>query len=952
MKKFLLELCLFFALSSAFCVGGEVFHQKTLSVLKTKYFDFIFSSETFDDVKKIASVADSYYLEITQKFGSEPYQRFPVSVTRSVESLNGFFSPFPYNMIVLYLAESDSAEMESYYDTVLSVFYHELTHAVTLNLKSPFLKKLSKIFGDFASFQALNLPYFWIEGAAVLNESSAEKNDGRLKNPFFTNLLIQAKLNDAAGVKSFPSWHDVLGARDTTPGGSDRYVFGACFAEFLVEKYGMEKYARFWQNAGNNAFFSFSAGVFEKTYGTKIGDEWGKFKDSIKIPDSPDLHENFQYVLSKKNAEIQAFDVFVDAKSKKNRIAFYDSVSHAVFLLEMDDEHSLRNRPKKLFSALGITELYFSDDGKNLLVKRLTAKKNVKIQKAVFNLKSKKYKILRNSDDETFSALRKNCVSVQKNGLSWSISLKMPGSDEKKYSPGEKIILSNPHFAKFEAENIFVSFSWAYFGEKNSDFFGGQLSKCGILKIDLKSGQGIFYLQKNEIFAGKTVHGVNYSALLDVSGKNTKFAAVLEDYDSSPLYEIELSPLENENLWKKIGALQSEKSSEIFQDEKFSSDENFDSKSKIVSDCENFKIEKYSSFPYLLKGTKLPLGIVPVKNGNFETDSTGFLGATYITSKPYLADLLFISAGYDPIFRNGGASLLFSDFDSSKKFSAESSLVFDKNVFKQMNGKIEFSKVFYRGVSSSYSGGISADLLYGRENETDAKIVFSADEKSETVKGSCWKNGFFGQSKLYLEFSNLRQAGKNVHCISGISFAPFISVEKKNYRLEFQKSGESAVFKSDFESEEKYLNAGAVSVFRIPFAVPLSFQASFFPSSSYFLYGIAKANLFTLEIQKGLPFLSLYAARFDLTLSYSGKFSYSHGDFWDITKSYEIASNLKKDDYSDCVALGAIFTLSPNTGYMADSSVQFQLGAKFSFRPNPKNGENRTQFAFTGSFGL
>ncbi len=972
MKKFLLKLCLFFALSSAFCVGGEVFHHKNLSVLKTKYFDFIFCDETFDDAKKIASVADSYYLEITKKFGTEPCQRFPVSITRSVESLNGFFTPFPYNMIVLYLAEPDSAEMESYSDTVLSVFYHELTHAVTLNLKSTLFRKLSRIFGDFATPAALSMPYFWIEGAAVLNESSTEKKDGRLKNPFFTELLIQAKLNDAAGIKKFPSWRDVAGARDTTPGGSDRYVFGACFAEFLVEKYGMEKYCELWKNAGEATFLSFAAGVFEKTYGTKIDDEWKEFKNSIKIPEFLDENENSSRLLSKKNAEIRAFDVFIDEKSGVKKTAFYDSVTHAVFLLE-NGENAFK-KPKKLFSALGIKELYFSGDGKNLLVTRLTAKKTVKIQKGVFNLKSRKYKIVKNPDDEIVFDAGKN-IAAEKSGLNWKIALKLPDSGEKKYSPGEKIVLTNPHLAKFDEKNIFVSFSWAFFNGENSELFSGSLPKCGVLKIDLESGIGNFYLQKNAVFAEKTLHGVNYAALFDVSDGKTKFAAVLEDFESNPLYEIELPPLDDENAWQKIAAVKQEKSSERLEtfgilqnvenenlnsaefssfDKKRGSNQEstavFDSNESLNS--ENLKVEKYSNLPYLFKGTKLPLGFVPVKNSDFETESTGILGATYMTTKPYLDDLIALSAGYDPDFKDGGISLSYSGSDSSKKIIFETAAVFDKKIFKQASGSIDFSKVFWRGLASSFSGGISANAIYGRESENDAQITVESKEKTETFDGSYWKNGFFGQSKIYLGFSNLRQTGKNVHCISGFSFVPFLDFEKKNYKIDFKKDGESKIYKTDYETKEKYLNAGASAALRIPFVAPLSFQASVFPSSSYFLYGAARANLFTHEIQKGIPAISLYAARFDLSLSYSGKISYSYGDFFDIAKAYEIASDVKKDDYSDCVSLGAFFTLSPNTGYMADPAVQFQIGASFSFRPNPKDGESLAEFGIIGNLEL
>lgn len=989
MKKILFILVLFFICFSSFAVGGNVFHHKKISVIKTQYFDINFDDETLKDAKKIASVADSYYLEIAKKFGTQAYLHFPVTLTREVEALNGFYSPFPYNMIVLYVSEPDSSEMESYSDTLLSVFYHELSHAVTLNIKSPVFRRLSRIFGDFMSPALFSMPYFWIEGAAVFSESNqADDDGGRLKNPYFTALLVQAKINDEAGVEKFPSWRNVLGARDTTPGGSDRYVFGGCFAEYLVETFGMEKYAELWKNAGESTNFAFSAGVFKKTYGKKIDDVWEDFKNSIIIQEnvfkscpehfgklqtdkiSRRADENFDEsakLVSKKNAFVSTADVFYDEKSKQEKVVFYDSSSRKVYFTKknLDDEKKKGksdnggfDKPKKLFSATEITEVRFSDDGEKIFVKRYVAKKTVRIEKGIFDIKKKKYEVLKDSDD--FGKLKKfscNPVEIEKNGLSWKIIFK-----QKKYSLEApeygKIIFVNPHFLKADEKTAFISFSWAKFGSKNDDFKNLNLPKSGILKINLETDEAAFYLQKNAAFAQKSIHAVNDAALLFSNENETKILAILEDYEQNPLYEISLAPLEDENVWEKLDVRQEP----LYDKQQAEENPAADNRHQAVEDDNHwkiaesgdsdFKIEKFSNLPYLFNGTLLPLGIVPLKNDDFETASSSLLGATYITSKPYLDDIIVLSSGINLAHNDAGLLLSYSASDESFDFSSSSSVLFDFDGFRQAAENLSFSRNLWRGLISSFSFGFASDVIYGRTVADEAEILEKKDGFVKMSDGEFWENGFFTKETFFLTFSNVHKVAPKKNQIFGIKFQPFLDFEYKNYKTEFRfDDDDGKIYSCDDKSIEKYLNAGASFVSKIPGIFPLTLTASIFPSSKYFAYGNAQANLLEIEIQKGIPALSIYAARFDLNLSYSGRISYSHGDFWDISKVDEIARDVSKDDYSDRLSLSGLFTLSPNTGYAADSSVQFKIGASVFYRPNPADGQSRAGFGIEGSLG-
>ncbi|MDE5613572.1 MAG: hypothetical protein K2I74_02865 [Treponemataceae bacterium] len=223
--------------------GGVLAGAGPLSVVRTQFFDIIFPDECAVAAGRIAAVADGYYQEISALLETACNAHFAVTITRSVESMNAYFTVAPYNRIVLYDTPPDTS-LDSYADTLESVFYHELTHAVTTNMRSPFAGFLAGVLGDWFAPAGFTQTNFMLEGAAVSFESRG--GAGRVHSPYSTQLVRQAKLDGR-----FLDWRDVTGARDTFPGGTDAYAFGALFSQFLQETYGMKKYAEFWRTAGS-----------------------------------------------------------------------------------------------------------------------------------------------------------------------------------------------------------------------------------------------------------------------------------------------------------------------------------------------------------------------------------------------------------------------------------------------------------------------------------------------------------------------------------------------------------------------------------------------------------------------------------------------------------------------------------------------------------------------------
>ena len=927
-RKVLAFACVFFVCQGVFARGGCMSGTKgALNEIHTRYFDLIFPDSCLETARKIAGVCDSYYEEIAAGFGYEPYQRFPVSITDQVESANAYFSMAPYNLIVFYDADPGySLDMNE--KTVEAMFYHELVHAVSLNAKSPFWRGMA-FFGDFFTPAGISLTSFWFEGAAVAFESLGA--GGRLNDPFFTQKITAAKMKSLAGGKNFPSWRDVSGARDVFPYGNDAYIFGSCFARYLIQKYGKEKYAEFWKNAGTSTTLSFCAGIFKKTYGIKLDDVWNDFSESLWVPRiEPEDYSNFVSdgnlpfsVKKDRKSLVVTADSFFDEACGFWKTVWYDQLSCSVY---MDS--------KKLFTAKNVQRLRFSEDGEKILVSTLASRSNIKTEDFEYDLRRGKKKRIEHSLEnfEKVQGLR-----PEKNGLEWSLVYESKDGRRAEWNLGNRII-HNVHFEEEKDGILKFVFVWA---KMNCESLG----RIGRIFIDKETLNIKIQLLAEDCPA----------FFIEAVPCKDGYLVINEEYDANPLRFIKIeesqwenfspvSPAKKKNDEKKLageeggmnventaagetadklavedfkkslaGKTPADSSAEGSESSAESSESPVDSPAEKKTEG----ISKYNPFRYFFKGAVLPVGVVKSFNHDFETEELLFLGASFVTSNPWTDRLTLFSAGYSPLSGNGGFECALSGGDGRLAYSFSGDFVFDSEGVKNTCVNSALSASLWKGLFAGFSLGAEALWLYGSE-ENAVKTEVLAEGKVLTAEYR--RDGNSADAKAYLKFSTVHSAGARHSQKSGFYLKPFVDFQKSSLTCSFDLMGKK------YETSEKYVNCGAEAGLYLPFFLPVSAGAALFPAKDCFASGTAAVELFSGEIHRGIPAFSLYAQRIVLRLAWLAKAEYDSGENFDIKKAVSLAQNLEYEDFSDSLRLSLEFTLAPNTSYFASSSGNFSLG--------------------------
>ncbi len=373
--KFLRQICLLILLTPALfqplyslSMYGSLYDPgRELFTIQTRYFDIIYPAQSRNSACYLASFADETYERIHALLESKHPDHITVVITPDAEIQNGMFSPLPYSHIIIMDYQSQ-AGLFNEKEYLKDEFTHELTHAVSLNIRSGFYEGFSAVFGNWSP--NYSMPLFMDEGAAVSFESL--NGCGRVNDPAAREEIRQDILEN-----SFKDPAMADGDFDDYPYGYIYYHYGGLFNHYLQAEYGMHAYADLWKENGGALPFTLIFN-FEKVYSNSFYKEWVKFKDSIALKAPVETNTNILSPVMQWRREIDS-SVFANGKiyfsnGGARRISVYDMDSKKYYyLLETMADLSISEKGDILYLT--------SETKENEVIKSRTQEYNIRERK-------------------------------------------------------------------------------------------------------------------------------------------------------------------------------------------------------------------------------------------------------------------------------------------------------------------------------------------------------------------------------------------------------------------------------------------------------------------------------------------------------------------------------------------------------------------------------------------
>ncbi len=944
-----LLISIFFAFAvqgiSADEFASSLANPGNVSVIVTEYFDIIFTQESAYAAQILAEKADSLYLKACTLLEAEPYFRMSLVLSPDTDVLNGGFTYAPYNYIILYDTIPDEGSLAVFGESFLNVFYHEVVHAVSIQKKSTFWRFAGSIIGDILTPSPLfNLPLSFIEGATVSFES--KDGEGRLNDVYATHILAQAKLEG-----TFPDWKQAAYTRDIYPVGQLPYLFGGAFAAYIQQRFGMEKYAQYWEECGKIQLFKLVPGVFKSVYRKDIDTVWSDFEDSIILPtqvgtvsDSPEKERpqttamlNIEDYTGGNLLQSKEMSIFSSVASGVNGIAWIDEAQSAVFYLT--NEAVLAGdpvKPEKLFTiSSGQTRITFSPDGKYLVssyVYRYPQGRNTvqiyDMEKRSFT--SEKIQGIRDAvlvtlddgkeyvagvetksqfasivlfDRTTLSEVMRrdfpvntvpfslanggegNLSYVLKDKSDWYIVLYDPLTKEEVRicDPENPIVIKNLN-PVYGTDSPELSFSYAH------GFVDGTFPRMGKLSIQYGSAS-LSDLTVTVQTQTKDISGGVYNPVCvgDTVVFNAKY------YDHDMLHRIPYEAVCN--------------SQEYELSLEYNADEQPVQENKVAG----FTEQKYNPFKYMTDGIFIPTAQLTMTSGlnplDVTLDDFGFaLGASYTTQDPAGIWMPSVSLLFDVIKLRGETSLsvvnkatpvaLTGTFNADFNFTGNSDLL--------------------ASVEASYThplGNTGNSLFFS--NYLEGNWITNPGTFSQTYSDS-----------VQVGFSTIKSRGIGCYETGGFETAAgggFLLNPAGTDVLQYNYSLAAAY---------KFSRLLPVDNTRyLTFNLPALFQAQIFPSVKVYpnttaLWAAgAELTLFSAEIQKGFPFLCLYANRMTVTGTYTGGQVISGINYKDPVSNFTGIGSLA---YEDSVGINCKITLRAIFGMLL-TQIPFDFGAGIKY---------------------
>ena len=991
-KKGVLFFLILLLTVKLFAYGGMMWGERNLRVLKTTWFDIIYPERAEESAAVLYEKADKVYEEVTAQYGMTPKFRMPVVVVPGVEDFNAFWTAVPYNHIVLYdTGVSGNSELAVFSETLLSTFRHELTHAVTYNMKSDFFFAVDKVIGDFFAPGMLTVTSGMAEGATVTSESAA--GEGRLNDEFAKHYVKQAKIEG-----KFPSYHDVSGSSDVTPGGAP-YFFNGAFHQWLQETYGLEPYAQFWYSVVNGKNILITK-CFKKAYGISLKKAWKLFKEAYEVPAvEPDpvkagLAANFTDL---------GDGLYISLSSGSDKVVWVDRYGGQVFYADKKDLASLPAKSHKLFSLNGIDSARVSQDGRfiaasytsvnsacetacvkicDLKTRRMFSVKETGLKEACvipagnsgdYYLVAQRY-AAQHYSIEIFKVLFENnkicgvepyrevVMPQEVNPFAFTAVTRAEAGDSDlaphtfAYLKKDRLQFSlcicdtegQPVKEYFFPKGMAVR-SLSFDEQTQSFYFSyaekGTLPRAG--KLDAVSGElckseadisgGVFepvYVDGRVLYVAQFFRQNRLLSLKGATALSTAPALTLETSAiTSPV-----QPLENSTITAPL---------------------------TTPTTITQLPSTPYTPFPYLLHGMLIPIGSYTSdyfgKNAGYSLEANSFpFGVTYVTGAPWTsggAELYQLTAGWNLLSNSFGTSLSVTNGTETSLFSynAEIKSEFDSKGWKQSGGSFVASTRLEFGNISTITISNTAAAYVGRQDvmlqELGMYDVYAFWDPSKIGSTAPADDTVYYEllDVVSIQYSNIKRVGPGRFETAGFAIGAglggrYDATLERYPRYEYV---DIADFSATLRIRIPHLLPFR-SNYGYTYNLPLRLDAILFPSESIYGYAtensytgysffdaIAETTLFSMEIQKAVPFAEvLYLNDFYIDLGYA-----CTGDCKNVIQSGFKAANLGKyfsflasgeASYFDAVFLRGGIEFTPNAGLFASSNYKMEVYSLFS----------------------
>ncbi|MCR5218338.1 hypothetical protein [Treponema sp.] len=959
--------------SKVYAYGGLMADAEGIKTVSTKWFDIIYAEECSQSALELSLCCDSIYEKLCKDYNvpandkgqeGQPQFRIPLVITNGTDIFNAYFTTSNFNHIVLYDTMSED-NMAVFSNPLTGTFTHELTHAVSINMRNDYWRSIADIFSDNINIGSiLIMPSLIKEGAAVEYESL--NGEGRLNDGFYLHTVRQAKLSG-----KFPGYGDVTGARSKYPAGSSAYSFGGPFVEYLIATYGREAFNDFWYKAVNGKSLTFKW-CFKKAYPLSLNEAWKNFMDSVQVPDvkadplEEDNVRDFFTLTDKASLKNKRGSLYSSMTAFDGGFIYADDSGTGVYIC-FKKENGFTS-PEKLFSCSNINSLRASIDGRFLLLSYISINHvNPKSRIKIYDLAKKDWISVRETQ------LKEACV-LKKDGAYYLAAVKNSGQEEALciYSldtkNGELKIVSKTNLVRgqqiFSPVQLYDS-SLAFIHKKG-------LSWSLVLCSDFTQNQPVFKtVALPQDVRIRSLNPDPYSNTLSFSyAKKDTFPRAgfaLFDKDSCRFY-FEKTDVSGGVYQPLVWNFNEEKSSIIYASY-FYDNSALMIKDSLVLDQSKAALKDFTDIAEESLSASIE-GALPYKKlywsrGSFyilsnvqamtftdagkkmnddgvETSSL-LLGLTFNKNNPWDSDSFAFGAGFDVFKLCGGLKLSFSGSSTTSlyEYSNASSLLFDAKGFTQLSNIFTFSSGLRLASSSS--------IIFTESNSTFAgrgEIYSKLDDASDEDYSVDSNNYLYTVNDASLSFSTIHKTGSGTYESAGFALGAGL----KNVAIT-RLDGSDPDWIEGMRYNSLYPFAQFVLPKLLPFScvnnftynLPVRFYASLLSARKTFAYLNAESVIFGYEIQRGYGTVPLYFNRFLFTGGYHAQFKNQNRDFeiMYLKDDFDMISDMY---YEDGIYASIFIQPGLNTGALANSQASLKVGLQGEYH---LHGDDKGEFTLS-----